>query len=145
MPTVTINWHVTGTYDFFGLNYYTARSVKSLLSLNDVAKSEYSYVNVTVSTKSSTVAPLFEVKMSLCNKMCLYLELPGTSTNKTKCLQIGIHYTCSYCTTHTHIHGNFVHGKRRVNHDFFFRQPMLIMRVIFRNRLSAAKVRNRNV
>jgi hypothetical protein len=61
-----VNWYVTGTYDFFGVNYYTTHLVKSLKSLSDVAQSEYSYMNTTFDpTWPRSAVEVMKVIMSL--------------------------------------------------------------------------------
>ncbi|XP_021942206.1 myrosinase 1-like [Zootermopsis nevadensis] len=45
---------IRGTFDFFGLNYYSTRLANALLPLDEAAKSEGDYVNLTVSANWPT-------------------------------------------------------------------------------------------
>ncbi|XP_033609437.1 myrosinase 1 isoform X3 [Cryptotermes secundus] len=53
--------NIRGTYDFFGLNYYSLCFVKSLRSLHDTATSEFLYADITVSPEWATDDPNFRV------------------------------------------------------------------------------------
>jgi beta-glucosidase/6-phospho-beta-glucosidase/beta-galactosidase len=57
-----INWYVTGTYDFFGLNYYSLRYVKSLISPIDAAISEFLFADITASPEGATDDTDFRVR-----------------------------------------------------------------------------------
>jgi hypothetical protein len=71
----------TGTYDFFGLNYYSLHFVKSLRSLNETATSEFLYTDITVTPEWAIDDPDITVR-NITISLKTYIS-PATSTNTT--------------------------------------------------------------
>jgi hypothetical protein len=79
--TIDSTYNVTGTYDFFALNYYSLYFVKSLKSPDDTATSEFLYADITASPEWATDDPDFRVR-NITISLKTYVSL-ATSTKTT--------------------------------------------------------------